>query len=210
MIDVKAEFLKSSTVATQLPPSNMPEYAFVGRSNVGKSSLINLLTGRKNLAKTSGKPGKTRLINHFTISYPGSEEAWYLVDLPGYGYAKVSRTIRDEFQRLIYPYIKKRENLMCLFVLLDIRHEPQPIDLDFMAYLGQHGVPFAIVFTKCDKMKPGGLTKKVEAYNERMLEDWEELPNQFITSSSKFLGREEILSFIAETNQLFKEERLGD
>lgn len=210
MIDVKAEFLKSSTVATQLPPSDMPEYAFVGRSNVGKSSLINLLTGRKNLAKTSGKPGKTRLINHFTITHPGTEEAWYLVDLPGYGYARVSRTVRDEFQRLIYPYIKKRENLMCLFVLVDIRLKPQPIDLEFMAYLGQHGVPFAMVFTKCDKMKPGGLTNNVEAYNQRMLEDWEELPKQFLTSSTKFLGREEILAFIEVTNQLFREERMED
>lgn len=210
MIDVKAEFLKSSTVASQLPAGDMPEYAFVGRSNVGKSSLINLLTGRKNLAKTSGKPGKTRLINHFTITHPATEEVWYLVDLPGYGYARVSRTIRDEFQRLIYPYIKNRENLMCLFVLVDVRLEPQPIDLEFMAYLGEQGVPFSMVFTKCDKMKPGGLTNNVDAYNERMLQDWEELPKQFITSSSKFLGREEILAFIEETNQLYKEERMGD
>jgi len=210
MIDVKAEFLKSSTVDSQLPAGDIPEYAFVGRSNVGKSSLINLLTGRKNLAKTSGKPGKTRLINHFTITHPATEEVWYLVDLPGYGYARVSRTIRDEFQRLIYPYIKNRENLMCLFVLVDVRLEPQPIDLEFMAYLGEQGVPFSMVFTKCDKMKPGGLTNNVDAYNERMLQDWEELPKQFLTSSSKFLGREEILAFIEETNQLYKEERLGD
>jgi len=210
MIDVKAEFLKSSTVDSQLPAGDIPEYAFVGRSNVGKSSLINLLTGRKNLAKTSGKPGKTRLINHFTITHPATEEVWYLVDLPGYGYARVSRTIRDEFQRLIYPYIKNRENLMCLFVLVDVRLEPQPIDLEFMAYLGEQGVPFSMVFTKCDKMKPGGLTNNIDAYNERMLQDWEELPKQFLTSSSKFLGREEILAFIEETNQLYKEERLGD
>ena len=209
MIDVKAEFLKSSTVDSQLPAGDIPEYAFVGRSNVGKSSLINLLTGRKNLAKTSGKPGKTRLINHFTITHPATEEVWYLVDLPGYGYARVSRTIRDEFQRLIYPYIKNRENLMCLFVLVDVRLEPQPIDLEFMAYLGEQGVPFSMVFTKCDKMKPGGLTNNIDAYNERMLQDWEELPKQFLTSSSKFLGREEILAFIEETNQLYKEERLG-
>ncbi|MEM9053184.1 MAG: ribosome biogenesis GTP-binding protein YihA/YsxC [Bacteroidota bacterium] len=203
MIDIKAEFLKSSQKISQLPPDNLPEYAFVGRSNVGKSSLINLLTGRKNLAKTSGKPGKTRLINHFTITNPSNKEQWFLVDLPGYGYARVSKKERDEFQRLIYPYIKNRKNLMCLFVLIDVRHEPQPIDLNFMTFLGQNGVPFAMIFTKCDKMKPGGLQNNVEVYNENMLETWEELPTQFLSSSAKGQGREEILGFIEETNQLF-------
>ena len=203
MIDIKAEFLKSSQKPAQLPADNLPEYAFVGRSNVGKSSLINLLTGRKNLAKTSGKPGKTRLINHFTITNPSDKEQWFLVDLPGYGYARVSKKERDEFQQLIYPYIKNRKNLMCLFVLIDVRHEPQPIDLNLMTYLGQNGVPFAMIFTKCDKMKPGGLKNNVDAYNEQMLETWEELPTQFLSSSAKGQGREEILGFIEETNQLF-------
>lgn len=203
MIDIKAEFLKSSQKVDQLPPDNLPEYAFVGRSNVGKSSLINLLTGRKSLAKTSGKPGKTRLINHFSISNPANQENWYLVDLPGYGYAKVSKKERGEFQQLIYPYIRNRKNLMCLFVLVDVRHEPQPIDLNFMAYLGQNGVPFAMIFTKCDKLKPGGLENKINAYNERMLDDWADLPGQFISSSTKNMGREEILEFIEETNSLF-------
>jgi len=204
MIDIKAEFLKSSQKTAQLPPDDLPEYAFVGRSNVGKSSLINMLTGRKNLAKTSGKPGKTRLINHFTISNPVDQKQWYLVDLPGYGYAKVSRSIRDEFQKLIYPYIKTRMSLMCLFVLVDVRHDPQPIDLDFMAYLGQHGVPFAMVFTKCDKLKPGALEKNIDTYNRRLLQDWEALPGQFLTSSANFQGREELLEFIEETNGLFE------
>jgi len=203
MIDVKAEFLKSSQKTSQLPPDHLPEYAFVGRSNVGKSSLINLLTGRKNLAKTSGKPGKTRLINHFTITNPSNNEQWFLVDLPGYGYARVSKKERDEFQQLIYPYIKNRKNLMCLFVLIDVRHEPQQIDLNFMTYLGQNGVPFAMIFTKCDKMKPGGLENNVALYNDRMLQEWEELPSQFLSSSAKGIGREEILEFIEDTNEVF-------
>ncbi len=206
MIEIKADFLKSSQTPKQCPPANVPEYAFVGRSNVGKSSLINMLTGRKNLAKTSGKPGKTRLINHFEISWPGKSDksSWYLVDLPGYGYARVSKKERSEFQKLIYPYIRNRENLMCLFVLIDSRHSPQQIDLEFMAYLGQNGVPFAMVFTKSDKSKPVALEKNIEAYNERMLQDWEELPSQFLTSSAKIQGRDEILAFIEETNPLFK------
>jgi GTP-binding protein len=204
MIDLRAEFLKSSKSPEDCPPANLPEYAFVGRSNVGKSSLINLLTGRKSLAKTSGKPGKTRLINHFLITEHGSDKGkWYLVDLPGYGYARVSKKERGEFQKLIYPYIRQRPNLMCLFVLIDIRHEPQKIDLDFMAFLGENGIPFAMVFTKCDKLKPGGLTKKIDDYNRRMLEDWEELPPQFTTSSLKSQGRDELLSFISQTNPLF-------
>lgn len=203
MINLQADFLKSSQKPDQCPPGNLPEYAFVGRSNVGKSSLINMLTGRKSLAKTSGKPGKTRLINHFLACRAGSEDRWYLVDLPGYGYAKVSKKERSEFQRLIYPYIRNRMNLMCLFVLIDSRHEPQKIDLDFMTYLGQNGIPFAMIFTKCDKLKPNVLQENLDDYNRRMLEDWEELPQQFITSAQKGIGREEILDFIENTNKLF-------
>jgi len=204
MISLRAEFVKSSQNPDQCPPANLPEYAFVGRSNVGKSSLINMLTGRKSLAKISGKPGKTRLINHFVISRAGEEERWYLVDLPGYGYAKISKKARDEFQRFIYPYMLGRTNLMCLFVLIDSRHEPQKIDLEFMTYLGERQIPFAMVFTKIDKLKPQALEKKVAAYNREMLETWEVLPPQFVTSSQKNLGRDEIIRFIEETNNLFE------
>lgn len=204
MISLQAEFVKSSQKPADCPPPKYPEYAFVGRSNVGKSSLINLLTGRKSLAKTSGKPGKTRLINHFSVSFSGSDDLWYLVDLPGYGFARVSKKERQEFQNFIYPYIRNRENLMCLFVLIDSRHEPQKVDLEFLAYLGQHGIPFAMVFTKCDKLKPGALDKNIQTYNNRMLEEWEMLPPQFFTSSLKNTGREEILNFIQETNKVFE------
>jgi len=195
-------FVKSSAVYTECPEPDLPEYAFVGRSNVGKSSLINMLTGRKALAKISGRPGKTQLINHFSISATAKQPRpdWYLVDLPGYGYAKVSKKERNKFKGLIYNYLKKRENLFCTFVLIDIRHEAQPNDLEFMTWLGSNGIPFAMVFTKADKLKPGAIARQVAAYGEVMLESWEVLPPQFVTSSESGKGRDEILSFIAETN----------
>ncbi len=204
---LEAEFLKSSSKLSECPKPSLPEYAFVGRSNVGKSSLINMLTGRKDLAKTSGKPGKTQLINHFSIAVPGkdSQPIWYLVDLPGYGYAKVSKTIKATFQKLIHPYLERRESLSCVFVLLDSRHTPQEIDIDFMSWLGQHGIPFVMVFTKTDKLKPGALQKNIEKYNEKMLEYWEILPEQFFTSSTSGVGRIELLDFIEATNTAYYE-----
>ncbi len=204
-IHLEASFLKSSSKLSECPTINLPEYAFVGRSNVGKSSLINMLTGRKDLAKTSGRPGKTQLINHFGIHVAGSKAGteWYLVDLPGYGYARVSKEQKATFQKLILPFVAEREKLMCVFVLLDIRHDPQPIDLDFMERLGVKSIPFVRVFTKADKLKPGALEKSIDDYNEKMLGMWEELPEYFVTSSSSGQGRDEILEFIAETNGLY-------
>ena len=191
-----AEFVSSNTRVDKCPEAKIPEYAFIGRSNVGKSSLINKLTGRKNLAKTSGRPGKTQLINHFII-----DKSWYLTDLPGYGYAKVSKTDRQKFQKLIESYILKRENLVNLFVLIDSRHDPQQIDLEFMEWLGECGIPFSMVFTKIDKLKT---TRKVEAnidsYRSKMLERWEELPPQFVTSAESGDGMEELYSYIQELN----------
>lgn len=203
---IVASFLKSSAKLKECPKPTVPEYAFVGRSNVGKSSLINYLVNRKELAKTSGKPGKTQLINHFEIKESDKEKfpKWYLVDLPGYGYAKVSKTKKDEFQKLIYPYLQHRENLMNVFVLIDSRHTPQPVDMQFMQWLGVNQVPFAMIFTKTDKLKKGELLKNVDAYNEEMLKTWEELPPQFATSSLKKNGGEEILNYIEETNSLFQ------
>lgn len=202
-----SSFLKSSAALNQCPDPNIPEYAFVGRSNVGKSSLINMLLGRKDLAKTSGQPGKTQLINHFSIAYPGDEgkPSWYLVDLPGYGYAKVSKAKRDDFKLLINPYLQTRENLMCTFVLIDVRHNPQGNDLGFMEWLGEKGIPFAMVFTKADKLKPAVLEANVQTYMDVMLNTWEELPKYFLTSANKGTGRDEILAFIKETNALFPE-----
>lgn len=200
-IYLDASFLKSSAQLSECPKTDIPEYAFVGRSNVGKSSLINMLTGRKDLAKTSGKPGKTQLINHFSISNPGEQETeWYLVDLPGYGYARVSKTVKAEFQRLINPYLDNRENLMCVFLLIDSRHTPQDIDMDFMEWMGSKGIPFVMVFTKMDKLKKGEDEKNISKYNKKMLERWEILPPQFFTSSSNGAGRTELLEFIKETN----------
>jgi|SRR5690554_409540 len=200
-----SNFLISSSKLSQLPEPVFPEYAFVGRSNVGKSSLINMLTGRKDLAKTSGRPGKTQLINHFSIAPAGEKMdiAWYLVDLPGYGYARVSKTQKAEFQKLIMPFLEKRESLMCVFVLIDSRHAPQPVDMEFMEKLGEKGIPFAMIFTKADKLKPQVLADNVAKYNAAMLEIWEELPPQFISSSENGTGRVEILDFITETNDLF-------
>ncbi|TWO33298.1 YihA family ribosome biogenesis GTP-binding protein [Seonamhaeicola sediminis] len=190
-----AEFVMSNSDVAKCPKSMLPEYAFIGRSNVGKSSLINMLTGRKSLAKTSGKPGKTQLINHFLIN-----KNWHLVDLPGYGYAKVSKSSKKVFQKFITQYFKNREQLVCGFVLVDIRHEPQPIDLEFMQWLGENSIPFGIIFTKADKLKPKAIENHVEAYKSILLETWEEIPNYFITSSSKNIGKDNVLEFINGLN----------
>jgi len=184
----------SSSDVKGCPDSDMPEYAFIGRSNVGKSSLINMLC-QHNIAKVSGTPGKTQLINHFVIN-----DQWHLVDLPGYGYAKVSKSIKDKFQHLITDYVLMREQLTCLFVLVDIRHEPQKIDMEFMQMLGEEGVPFSIIFTKADKLKPSEIETYVKRYSERMLEEWEEMPRYFITSSAKDIGKEDVLGYIEEIN----------
>lgn len=195
-----AEFVISNTDPSKCPETELPEYAFIGRSNVGKSSLINMLTNRKNLAKTSGRPGKTQLINHFLIN--GN---WHLVDLPGYGYAKVSKSVKKTFQKFITAYFAQRKQMICAFVLIDARHKPQPIDLDFMGYLGENQVPFCMVFTKADKLKPKALERNLNSYKEIMLETWEDMPQYFISSSSNGLGRDEILDFINNVNQQLAE-----
>ncbi len=191
----EARFLVSNTDVSKCPKPDRPEYAFIGRSNVGKSSLINMLTNKKSLAKISGKPGKTRLINHFMIN-----EEWYLVDLPGYGYAQPGKTERMKWEKFIRKYILTRENLYCLFVLVDTRHEPQLIDIEFMEWLGINQVPFAIIFTKSDKVKPEILSGNLEVYKTKMLEKWESLPEIFITSSQNGMGQEEILNYINSIN----------
>lgn len=189
------DFFKSSSKVEQCPDDERLEYAFVGRSNVGKSSLINSLTDRKQIAKTSGNPGKTKLINHFIVN-----DEWYLVDLPGYGYAKVSKKERLEFDQLIRTYLIKRKNLTCLFLLIDSRHDPLGPDVEFLTWLGQKGVPFVIVFTKIDKLPKTQVDSTIDKYKAFLLTQWEELPPIFITSSSTHVGQDEILSFIAETN----------
>ncbi|WP_242202258.1 ribosome biogenesis GTP-binding protein YihA/YsxC [Aestuariivivens insulae] len=191
-----AEFVMSNSDVAKCPKSMLPEYAFIGRSNVGKSSLINMLTGRKSLAKTSGRPGKTQLINHFLIN-----KNWHLVDLPGYGYARVSKTAKKTFQKFITQYFALREQLVTAFVLVDIRHQPQTIDLEFMQWLGENGIPFSIIFTKADKLKPNASIRHVEDYKNVLLETWEAMPNYFITSSSKDIGKEEVLNYIDELNR---------
>ncbi|TXD83553.1 YihA family ribosome biogenesis GTP-binding protein [Subsaximicrobium wynnwilliamsii] len=195
MIIKTAEFLMSNSDVDKCPKNQIPEYAFIGRSNVGKSSLINMITNHKNLAKTSGRPGKTQLINHFLIN-----KEWFLVDLPGYGYARVSKTAKQKFQSFITDYFEKRQQLISAFVLIDIRHTPQPIDLEFMEYMGVSGIPFSIIFTKADKLKPMAIERNVNAYTEELLKTWEETPNYFVTSSSKNIGRDAVLEFIAATN----------
>ncbi|MFD2917497.1 ribosome biogenesis GTP-binding protein YihA/YsxC [Psychroserpens luteus] len=190
-----AEFIVSNSEVDKCPKDQIPEYAFIGRSNVGKSSLINMITNHKNLAKTSGRPGKTQLINHFLIN-----KEWFLVDLPGYGYAKVSKTAKRKFQKFITNYFEKRRQLVSAFILVDIRHEPQKIDLEFMEYLGVSEIPFSIIFTKADKLKPKAIERNVEDYCKKMLETWEEVPNYLVTSSSKAIGRDEVLQFISDTN----------
>lgn len=181
------------------PAPDRPEYAFIGRSNVGKSSLINMLTGQKGLAKTSSSPGKTQLINHFMIN-----DSWYLVDLPGYGYAKVSKSSRESWRRMINFYFQKRENLTCVFLLIDSRHEPLKQDLEFIDYLGNMGVPFVIVFTKLDKQSGAKTDANITAYTHKLRETWEELPPIFKTSAEKGIGKEEILTYIDEINEQVK------
>ena len=192
-----AEFIISNTDVTKCPKESLPEYAFIGRSNVGKSSLINMLVGRKSLAKTSGKPGKTQLINHFKIN-----DNWFLVDLPGYGYAQISKTKRKTFQKFITDYFFRREQLTCTFLLVDSRHEPQKIDLEFMRFLGESGIPFCIVFTKSDKLNASDINKNLEIYHQKVLESgWESMPQSFVTSATSKDGRDELLNFIDEINE---------
>ncbi|WP_455075453.1 ribosome biogenesis GTP-binding protein YihA/YsxC [Porphyromonas catoniae] len=195
MLIKSAEFVVSNSRVEKCPTTGLPEYAFIGRSNVGKSSLINMLTGRKGLAMTSQKPGKTQLINHFIIN-----KEWHLVDLPGYGYARLSKDGRDGLRRMIEDYVLERRELVCLFVLLDARLEPQKIDLEFIEWLGEESVPFALVFTKADKLSKGKLSANISAYKDRLLEAWEELPPLFITSSEERTGREELLNYIEGIN----------
>lgn len=194
-----AEFVISNTKVEKCPEAKLPEYAFIGRSNVGKSSLINMLTDRKKLAMVSGRPGKTRLINHFLIN-----QNWHLVDLPGYGYARVSKSEKKVFQKFITDYFKKRNQLVSAFVLVDIRHEAQKIDLEFMQWLGENAIPFSIIFTKADKLKPMAISRNVDAYKNKLLETWEALPPIFITSSTKKEGQEAVLEYIDQTNQQVK------
>ena len=191
-----AKFVISNTNIDKCPKDNLPEYAFIGRSNVGKSSLINMLTGHKKLAKISRKPGKTQLINHFIIN-----DDWFLVDLPGYGYAKVSKNLRQKFQSFIYDYFLKRQQLVCSFVLVDSRHEPQKIDLEFMQFLGENEIPFCIVFTKIDKLGKTVVQNKVAKYKKVMLLTWEEMPTYFLTSASDKTGKKEVLDFIDGVNK---------
>ncbi|ROI07832.1 YihA family ribosome biogenesis GTP-binding protein [Chryseobacterium sp. H3056] len=200
MVIKTAEFVKSSGKWQECPEPTLPEYAFIGRSNVGKSSLINALMNHKDLAKTSGTPGKTQLINHFLIN-----ENWYLTDLPGYGYARVSKTLRKDFENLIINYILNRKNLVNLFVLIDARHTPQKIDIEFIEYCGESGIPFSLVFTKADKLKPNTVIENVEKYKQELLKTWEDLPEIYVTSAEKKTGGEEILAFISNTNQFLQQ-----
>lgn len=197
----KAEFISSYADVQKCPAPDKPEFAFIGRSNVGKSSLINMLTQTKDLAKTSAKPGKTQTINHFLIN-----ETWYLVDLPGYGYASVSKTLREGFGQMIEDYVQKRENLSCIFVLVDSRLEPQKSDLSFINWVGSKGVPLAIVFTKVDKLKLNELQRNVQQFKKAVLADWEELPPMLITSSEKRTGRDELLDFINDALKVYKQQ----
>lgn len=190
-----ARFVISNTDIKKCPDDGKPEYAFIGRSNVGKSSLINMLTGHRKLAMTSATPGKTLLINHFIVN-----DEWYLVDLPGYGYSKRSKTQNEQLEHIISSYVLEREAMTLLFVLIDSRHEPQKIDIEFFQWLGENGVPFSIIFTKADKLTKTALSSNIAAYKKRLLEDWEELPPVFITSSETGLGREDVLQYIDEIN----------
>lgn len=195
-----AQFLASNTTYQLCPKDDKAEYAFIGRSNVGKSSLINMLVNHQGLAKTSSKPGKTQLINHFLIN--DKNNPWYLVDLPGYGYAKTSKSSAEKWSKFTLDYLKKRSNLLCVFVLIDSRLEPQKIDLEFMAWLAENQLAFCIVFTKTDKLNKVVLVKNLAHYKKILLQDWEELPEIFITSAELKQGREEILAYIEETNKL--------
>ncbi len=198
MLIESAVFKCSNTRTDKLPAAEIPEYAFIGRSNVGKSSLINMLTQKKGLAKTSQTPGKTQLINHFLIN-----DDWYLVDLPGYGYARVSQKLREEWERFIRYYLRHRENLQCVFVLIDSRIEPQKADLDFCCWLGENGIPFVLCFTKADKQSALKTGKNVDVFKEALLEYFEELPQTFVTSSENRTGKEEVLNFIDNINKQF-------
>lgn len=193
-----AEFVISNTDVSKCPKEQLPEYAFIGRSNVGKSSLINMLTHKKSLAKTSGKPGKTQLINHFKIN-----QNWFLVDLPGYGYAQISKSKRQAFQQFITEYFLQRQQLVCSFVLVDVRHQPQKIDMEFMRFLGENAIPFCIIFTKSDKLNHSNLNKNLDIYKKELLKTWEELPTHFVTSASNKNGREDVLDFIDGINKKF-------
>ncbi len=196
-----AEFIMSNSDVAKCPNEPLPEYAFIGRSNVGKSSLINMLTERKSLAKTSGRPGKTQLINHFKIN-----DNWFLVDLPGYGYAKVSKKDKNIFQKYITNYFLQRRQLVCSFILIDIRHEPQKVDMEFMEWMGENSVPFAIIFTKADKLKPKAIERSVKGYIDQLLKGiWAEAPKFFITSASKSIGKEDVLDYIDTINNDFFE-----
>lgn len=196
-----AEFIISNTQVSKCPQDRLPEYAFIGRSNVGKSSLINMLTKRPKLAMTSSTPGKTLLINHYKIN-----KEWYLVDLPGYGYAQRGKKQIDKITKIIEDYVLEREQMTCLFVLLDIRLSPQKIDLEFIEWLGEHGIPFALIFTKADKLTSGKMKENVREYMKKLSEEWEELPPYFISSSEKRTGRNEILDYIDEINRSLKEQ----
>lgn len=200
MIIKTAEFIISNTQVDKMPAPTKPEYAFIGRSNVGKSSLINMLCNKKGLAKTSQNPGKTQVINHFIIN-----DAWFLVDLPGYGYAKVSQTTRKSWEGMIKTYLESRENLQCVMVLIDSRLEPQKVDLAFIDWLGEKGIPFSIIFTKADKQSKSKTETNVQLFNKTMLQNWEELPAYFISSAEEGTGKEEILSYIDEINQGFEQ-----
>jgi GTP-binding protein len=192
-----AEFIISNTDVAKCPKESIPEYAFIGRSNVGKSSLINMLVDRKNLAKTSGKPGKTQLINHFKIN-----DNWFLVDLPGYGYAQISKTKRKTFQKFITDYFFSRKQLVCTFLLVDCRHEPQKIDLEFMRFLGENEIPFCIVFTKSDKLNDSKINKNLQIYNQKVLQSgWESMPQYFVTSATSKDGKDKLLTFIETVNK---------
>lgn len=192
-----AEFIISNTDVAKCPKESIPEYAFIGRSNVGKSSLINMLVGRKNLAKTSGKPGKTQLINHFKIN-----DNWFLVDLPGFGYAQISKTKRKTFQKFITDYFFNRKQLVCTFLLIDSRHEPQKIDLEFMRFLGENEIPFCIVFTKSDKLNDSKINKNLQIYNQKVLQSgWESMPQHFVTSATSKDGKDKLLTFIETVNK---------
>jgi GTP-binding protein len=192
-----AEFVISNSDVSKCPLERLPEYAFIGRSNVGKSSLINMLTNHKSLAKTSGRPGKTQLINHFKIN-----NNWFLVDLPGYGYARVSKKTKEVFQQFITDYFEKREQLVCAFVLIDIRHEAQEIDLEFITYLGEIELPFCIIFTKADKISKGKVEQHIAAYRKALLKNnWEEMPQHFVTSATEGTGKDKVLEYIDAVNE---------
>ncbi len=199
MIIQEAKFLVSSSRAEDCPGPDKPEFAFLGRSNVGKSSFINMITGHRKLARISSTPGKTRLINHFVIN--GN---WFLVDLPGYGYAKISKKLRNEFMKMISDYLLRRTNLVSLFLLIDSRHDPQTIDLQFIEWLGVNQVPFVLCFTKSDKLKSGKLTRQIETYKKELLKSWESLPDIFITSAIQKRGREEILEYLEKSIASFR------